>query len=166
MRKSLFLYLFVFAVVINLFTYMWFTGQQKHDTQRIENIQKQLGVARDSLHNTAGSGNYFSLETNDEALEYFADKGFMDSAALITKIKDGVLDQNQNPNGNPLTDNEPIDGQKFLINKVQVLNHKWIIADYSNGTIWGDVLLKYFVEDDGKVTYEIINSTIYPGTIK
>jgi len=166
MRKSLFLYLFVFAVVINLFTYMWFSGQQKHDNERIVKIQQQLKASRDSLQSGGKDADYFTLATNDEALDYFADKGYTNTDSLAQKITDGVLELNENPAGNPLTDNEPIDEKKFLINKVQLLNHRWIIADYSNGTIWGDALIQYFIEDDGTITYKTLQSTIYPGTIR
>lgn len=52
--------------------------------------------------------------------------------------------------------------QKFIINKVKLLNHRWIVADYSNGKLWGEVLLKYFIEDDQTVSFEVMNSYLYP----
>ncbi|MEO0044902.1 MAG: hypothetical protein RL705_93, partial [Bacteroidota bacterium] len=52
--------------------------------------------------------------------------------------------------------------QKFIINKVKLLNHRWIIANYSNGKLWGEVMLKYFINDDQTVSFEIMNSYLYP----
>jgi hypothetical protein len=52
--------------------------------------------------------------------------------------------------------------QKFIVNKIKVLNHRWLIADYSNGVLWGEVLLKYFVNDDETISFEIMDSYIYP----
>jgi hypothetical protein len=49
---------------------------------------------------------------------------------------------------------------KFII-KVKVLNHRWIIADFSDGEYWGEVLLKYFVNDDQTITFEINQSLLY-----
>jgi len=52
--------------------------------------------------------------------------------------------------------------QKYIINKVKLLNHRWIIANYSNGKLWGEVVLKYFINDDQTVSFEIMNSYLYP----
>ena len=45
--------------------------------------------------------------------------------------------------------------------KVKVLNHRWIIADFSDGEIWGEVLLKYFVNDDNSISFEVNQSLLY-----
>jgi hypothetical protein len=52
--------------------------------------------------------------------------------------------------------------EKFIINKIEVLNHRWIIADFSNGDLWGEVLLQYFIEEDESLNFKIIQSTLYP----
>jgi hypothetical protein len=146
---------------------MFYNGQQKHDQQRIETLQGQLKAARDSVHLQGnGAGDGFALKDNDNAIDYFVDQGITDIDGLILKIKDGIADKNTNPQGNPLTGYEPVNGQKFLINKVHILNNRWIIADFSNGTAWGDVLIRYFVEKNGTVTYEAIQSVLYSSTVK
>jgi hypothetical protein len=50
---------------------------------------------------------------------------------------------------------------KFIINKVKILNHRWIIADFSDGNIWGEVLLKYFINDDESVSFEVNQSLLH-----
>ncbi|MDQ5928488.1 MAG: hypothetical protein QG594_262, partial [Bacteroidota bacterium] len=45
--------------------------------------------------------------------------------------------------------------------KVKILNHRWIIADYSNGELWGEVLLKYFVDDNENITFEVNQTWLY-----
>ncbi|MES2487165.1 MAG: hypothetical protein V4581_14610 [Bacteroidota bacterium] len=45
-----------------------------------------------------------------------------------------------------------------------MLNHRWVIVNFSNGTRWGEALLKYFVEDDGSVTVERVETTLFPFT--
>jgi hypothetical protein len=55
--------------------------------------------------------------------------------------------------------------QKFIISSVKLLNHRWIIANYSNGGLWGEVLLKYFVENNGSISFEIMNSYLYPANL-
>jgi hypothetical protein len=45
---------------------------------------------------------------------------------------------------------------------MKVLNHRWIIANYSDGMYWGDVVIKYFVDEKGKATFQTMDSYIYP----
>jgi hypothetical protein len=52
-----------------------------------------------------------------------------------------LLDFNSNPKGNPYVGQDKIGENKFIINKVKILNHRWIIADFSDGNIWGEVFL-------------------------
>jgi hypothetical protein len=61
------------------------------------------------------------------------------------KVTQALLAFNDAPEGNKYTDQAKIGNQKFIINKVKLLNHRWIIANYSNGQLWGEVLLKYFL---------------------
>lgn len=165
MKKNLYLYLFIFALLINVFTYVYFTNKEKFETGRIEKLQEKTKASADSLNvmrQQLTDAEYFALETNDNAMEYFAGQ---DIAALSTKITEGIMEYNHNKNGNPLVDYDPIDGQPFLINKVKILNHRWVIADFSNGKAWGEVLIKYFVDDAGKVSYETLESLIYSDTL-
>jgi hypothetical protein len=108
--------------------------------------------------------NYFSLERNDNAQNYFEatqqDK-FIAYEKLIPYVTEKLLDYNQDPKGNPYTGQDQFGAQKFIINKVKVINHRWIIADYSDGQYWGEVLLKYFVNEDESISFEIIQSVLY-----
>ena len=81
---------------------------------------------------------------------------------LIPKIEANLMELNDNPEGNPMVDFGKIDDKKFIINKIEVLNHRWIIADFSNGDLWGEVLLQYFIEEDESLNFKIIQSTLYP----
>src|SRR5690606_5224339 len=103
--------------------------------------------------------NYFTLRNNDNAQNYLEDYSI---EKLIPKIEANLMDLNDNPEGNPLVDFGKIDDKKFIINKIEVLNHRWIIADFSNGELWGEVLLQYFVEEDESLDFKIIQSTLYP----
>ena len=73
-----------------------------------------------------------------------------------------MLAYNDAPEGNKYVDQPKMGEQKFIINKIKVLNHRWIVADYSNGTLWGDVLIKYFVKDDNSITFETVDNFLYP----
>ncbi len=145
---------------MNVFTFMYFNKKD-------QDLQKQFdkrGIKMDSLQIRSGDADYFSLENNDRAQEYFNNeksKNPVDYLKLIPYLNDQLLEHNSDPNGNKLTGQESIEGKKFIINKSKVLNHRWIIADFTNGDFWGEVLLKYFVNDDQTVDFEVVQSLIY-----
>lgn len=157
MRKSLFLYLFIIAVLFNVFTYAYFSKQLE-----FEKSNAKTEVVKDSVAAPTQEPNYFSLANNQNAQNYFANaEKALDHTKVIADVSDALIAANDNPAGNPYTGQEIMDGHKFIINKMEVLNHRWIIADYSNGDLWGDVLLKYFINDDGSVTFEVVQSVLY-----
>ena len=88
-----------------------------------------------------------------------------DISSFNEKVKQALLNYNDSPEGNKYTDQVKMGEQKFIINSVKLLNHRWIIANYSNGQLWGEVLLKYFVEENGSISFEIINTYLYPAAL-
>ncbi len=162
MKKSLFLYLFIIAVLMNLFTYKYFTG--KENSMKSNAGKESNTVANDSakvadLENQLYEANYFSLEQNDRAINYLNQN---DINAFSEKVKQALLAYNDDKEGNKYTDQVKMGEQKFIINKLKILNHRWIIANYSNGELWGEVLLKYFVDENEKITFEVMSSYLYP----
>ena len=111
------------------------------------------------MQNLASDANHFSLEGNDNAINYFEDK---DISAVSKVVTNGLLAFNDDVDGNKFTGQVKMGEQKFIINKIKILNHRWIIADYSNGQLWGEVLLKYFVNDDKSISFETVQSFLYP----
>ena len=77
-------------------------------------------------------------------------------------VKNELMNYNDSPDGNKYIDQAKMGEQKFIINKIKILNHRWIIADYNNGQLWGEVLLKYFVNDDKTISFETVQSFLYP----
>jgi hypothetical protein len=164
MKKSILLYLLITAVLLNIFTYMFYSGQVKHEQERFIKYDKKMTDSLTSISNKLGDADYFSLDKNQNAQNYFDNDDpnkYIDYQKLIPLVTNKLLDFNDNPNGNIYTGQEKIGSSKFIINKVKVLNHRWIIADFSDGQNWGEVLLKYFVEDDKSISFEVIQSLIY-----
>lgn len=164
MKKSLFLYLFILSVLMNIFTYMYYSKKNKFEETRFQITNAKLKDSLSSMAAKYDDANYFSLENNQNAQNYFdaADaKKFIPYEKLIPYVKEKLMDLNENPKGNPYTGQDQIGPQKFIINRAKVLNHRWIIADYSDGEYWGEVLLKYFINDDETVSFETIQSVLY-----
>lgn len=164
MKKSLFLYLTILAVLSTVFTYMFLSKQVTFEQNRYDKTTKKLRDSLSLVSNQLVDANYFSLEKNENAQNYF-DPGNGDKMIqfekLIPVVTEKLLDFNANPKGNPYTGQDQIGTNKFIINKVKILNHRWIIADYSDGEIWGEVLLKYFVNPDESISFEVNQSLLY-----
>jgi hypothetical protein len=159
MKRQLYLYLFILSALITAFTYMYFTKalafERNNNKSEIKSVTDSLALISDKLNDA----DYFSLDKNERAQEYFENQSIQ---KLIPRIKEALLDYNDDSKGNIYTGQEKLGAQKFIINKIKILNHRWIIADYSDGTYWGDVVIKYFVESDGKITFQVMDSFIYP----
>lgn len=164
MKKSLMLYLFILALLMNVFTYMFLSKEVEFEQGRYEKTTKKLRDSIALVKTELVDANYFSLEKNENAQNYFesdnSDK-IIAYEKLIPVVTEKLLDYNSNENGNPYTGQDKMGANKFIINKVKILNHRWIIADYSNGELWGEVLLKYFVNTDETISFEVNQTLLY-----
>jgi len=164
MKKSFLLLLFVLAFLFTVFTYMFLSKQVKYEQDRYKKTTTKLRDSISLVKTKLADANYFSLENNENAQNYF-DGGSTEKTIqyekLIPVVTEKLLDLNANAKGNPYTGQDQIGANKFIINKVKILNHRWIIADFSDGEYWGEVLLKYFVNDDESISFEVNQSLLY-----
>lgn len=158
------LYLVIIALVFNVFTYMYFTKQLEFEKNRISKLQNKLAKNKQDFEFQLTNSSYFSLEFNEKAQDYFNP----DSATktiqiekLIPVVTEKLLDFNANPKGNPYVGQDQIGANKFIINKIKILNHRWIIADFSDGEYWGECLIKYYLNEDETVDFENFESFLY-----
>ena len=159
MKKSLFLYLFIIAVLMTLFTYMFYSKQVKFEQQRFETFKTKMNDSINSLQVRLQDSDYFSLESNTNAQDYMYPNDYIKISKIVSET---LMDFNDNPDGNPYTGQDKLGDQKFIINKLKIVNHRWIVADFSDGNLWGDVLIQYFIEEDGSITFQVIQSFLYP----
>jgi uncharacterized protein YgiM (DUF1202 family) len=164
MKKSLLLYGFILALLFNVYTYMFLSKEVNYEQEKYKKTTARLKDSLNSVTNKLVEANYFSLERNENAQNYFDSSGDQKTIKyekLIPYVTDQLMDLNANPKGNPYTGQEQLGANKFIINKVRILNHRWIIADFSDGEYWGEVLLKYFVNQDESISFEVNQSVIY-----
>ena len=164
MKRSLFLYLTILAVLSSIFTYMFLSKEVAFEQNRYKKTTTKLKDSLASVTNKLADANYFSLEKNENAQNYFdsaSSEKTIQHEKLIPYVTEKLLDFNSNPKGNPYTGQDQIGANKFIINKAKILNHRWIIADFSDGEIWGEVLLKYFVNADDSISFEVNQSLLY-----
>ena len=164
MKKSLFLYLFILAALMNVFTYMYFSKRIVAEEKSYKNSNTKYKDSLALVSTQLADADYFSMEKNEKAQDYFDNeklKKTIPYEKLIPYVTEKLMEYNDDPKGNIYTGQDKIGEQKFIINKAKVLNHRWIIADYNDGTYWGEVLLKYFINDDESVSFETIQSIFY-----
>jgi len=164
MKHSLLLYLFILSLLFTIFTYAYYSNQVQFQNTQIEKLTKKLKKKELEFNSKLKDANYFSLENNEKAQNYFTSNPDQksDITSLIPSLKEALLKFNENPNGNPYTGQKKLGLNKFTINKIKVINHRWIIADFSDGKNNGEVLLKYFVKEDKSISFEINQSLMFP----
>ncbi|GIJ93466.1 hydrolase [Capnocytophaga stomatis] len=167
MNKNIFIVLFVISAILNIFL---FTTKEKNAIElpkKIENYSEKSFSANekeiliDSIRKLAierSELKYFNLEDNNYALDYFAKMGIKSPTELITSA---ILKTNAGKKQHTLVRFESKNGS-FQINKIKILNNKWIICDFSDGENWGELLLKYHINDDKKIEFIVIDDLIYP----
>ena len=127
---------------------------------KIERLGNEIEKLKDSVQKSnlkVMDMQYFSLENNDDALAYY---DYLDLENPSGYVADKLLETNEQKGDNPLI---PYEGMQndFKINKIKVLNHKWILTDFSDGKYWGELLIKYELKDDLGVDFTLIDHLLY-----
>ncbi|HBK83045.1 MAG TPA: hypothetical protein DDZ41_05525 [Flavobacterium sp.] len=160
--KNVLLYFFIFSVLINIFQYV--DSNKRFDAKEKEVVRLKKAIKnRDSIsrHNEMLE---FDLGTNENAQEYFYNKN-MDFEKVIEKVTNDITALNANKSGNPLIPYDKVDGKPFLVSRIKIMNHRWLIAEYSNGKIWGEIVLKYFVSEDKTTEFELMDTVLFDSTL-
>lgn len=135
----------------------------ENNDERIENLEDTVAEMQDSIQKLnikVLDIRHFNLDNNDYALEYYAHLN-LDSPERY--IADKLLETNEKKGDNPLIPYEGMEGD-FKVNKINVLNHRWILAEFTDGKHWGEMLLQYELKDDMGVDFTLINHLLYNST--
>ncbi|MBE7638925.1 MULTISPECIES: hypothetical protein [Salegentibacter] len=163
MRKNLVLYLFIFSLLFTIFIYV---NDKKILDSRDETIKElkseveRLEFENDSLAEENEGTAYFSLLDNEDAMSYFENRG-IEAATIAETIENELISQNKVDNDNAFVPFAGMEGS-MRINKIKILNHKWIIADFTDGKYWGEVFFTYEVDEKGKLNLTAEKSFLYP----
>lgn len=159
MKTKIFIYLFIFTALILVFQLVNSSKVVKYQAEIIAEKVARIDTLKVSLENISSKYDddvYFSLDQNDEAKAFNPDN---DPAEIIQWVKDKIYESNTAKGDNPLVLYSG-DGRKFLINKIKVLNHKWVIADFSDGTDWGEILIEYSIIGE-EVKLNVLDQLLY-----
>ena len=162
MRRSLFLYLFVFTALIAVFLYVNSRRMLEAKNAELEELKAEMAGPENSdrASETATSSELFLLESNDQAMSYFEEQG-IEAAAIARRIEDEIISRNKVSEDNTLVPYEGMDGN-MRINSIRILNHKWVLANFTDGTHWGELFITYYLDENNKLVLETENSLLYP----
>lgn len=160
MKKNIFIYLFSFVGLILIFQIVNSNKIMLDQQRRLENKQERINDLKASLKEEKRSffeSTYFSLETNSNSIkELDLSKLNIDSKT----IKEALLETNKSGTNQNLIPYSK-KGVKFLINKTHVINQKWLIADFSDGTNWGELFIEYSVNDKNEISFKLLDDFMY-----
>ena len=98
----------------------------------------------------------FSLETNELSQQYFEDLKIVNPSQIVIN----ALMETNIKERNPYIKSES--NGRFLINKIRILNEKWVICEFTDGELWGDLLLEYHIDGNQNVIFKALDEVIHP----
>ena len=144
MKSKLLIYLFVFSVLILIFQIVnsnrVMEDQQKRLIEKEEKIQN-LQSRYKSLQSEYAQQVYFKLRETPSVKERFKTSN-IDSLQQALESKIFSLNKAPKELNDILLEN---DGKHF-IEKIKLLNDRWLIALYSNGTRKKEIILAYSLD--------------------
>jgi len=164
MKSKIYLYLFVFTLLLVLFMYVNSKSILEKYEKDITTAKERVEIYKDSLTALQDENfdlMYFNLEHNEDAITYFEKEG-IDVTTLIPFLKDELYKLNEVKGEHPLVPYVSMTEGKIMINNIKFLNHKWIIADFSDGKYWGELFLTYEISKDKQLTYRLVEHFLYP----
>ncbi len=163
MQRKIFMYLFLFCLLFIIYQYMNEKKIFENQDKKIEFLENKVASQSDSittLNTSVADLNYFTLQGNENAMTYLESFGYRakDVEELVTSQ---LMDQNLVNGDNPLVPFAGLEGA-MKINKLKFLNNKWILADFTDGKYWGEMLVEYRIDDKKQLTLNTIASLLYP----
>lgn len=165
MKNRIFMYLFIFTLLLVLFQFVNsksiiedYDKNLKEADARVEKYVDSIEIMEDKMLDLA----HFNLINNEDGITYWENRG-VDAIKLAPVVKDALYSMNTyQGEEHPLIPYVGNSDKKMIFNTVKILNHKWIIADFTDGTIWGESLISYDLDEEKNIKFEIIKSFIYP----
>jgi len=159
------MYLFIFSLLLIVFQYMNSKNILDSYEAKINKQQTKIETLSDSVQSLSNK-NYdlslFKMTNNGDAQNYFYESGL-----ALDKIEDLVTDALYSTNTyegdeHPYIPYLSTTDNKIIINQIRVVNHKWVLANFTDGKFWGELFLTYQI-DDKIVSFELKDYILYTG---
>ncbi len=165
MKNRIFMYLFIFTLLLVVFQFMNSKKIIEDYDKNLLRAEADVEVYKDSISSLATQLDDFStfnLSKSQDALNYF-DRDGVDGIRLEPVVKDALYSMNEyDGTDHPLIPYAGTGGKKLVFNTIRLLNHKWIIADFSDGTVWGEMLISYSLDKNDDLRFKALDQLLYP----
>ena len=164
MKGKIFMYLFLFAALFIIFQYANVKKTyeaQENDIKTLKAEVEEAEATTDSLLqlNSASIVEEFTLDGDEKARMYIEDLGY-NINDFKTSLETKIFSENKADADNALVPYSGMDG--FMrINGMKIINHKWVLIEFTDGKYWGEALLNYYIEEDGSITFESNDGFLY-----
>lgn len=165
MKSRVFMYLFIFSALAFIFQYVNSKNILDKYEKDIKKFKATIETQEKTITNLEDQNfelNYFNIDRNDNALDYFVAQGY-DTDKLINAITEGLYEMNNYEGDNhPIVPFVSMTGSKLIINKIRIVNHKWILANFTDGVYWGEIFIKYDIDENNDLKYNLVEYFLYP----
>ena len=165
MKSRIFMYLFIFALLLIIFQFVNSKKILEGYEQKITKLEQKEDVYKDSIANlkeVAFEMSMFSIDGNEDALSYFESLGYK-TDQLIPVIEDQLMElNNYEGDDHPIVPYVSMTENKMVINQIRLLNHKWIVANFTDGKHWGEIFLTYEINEANDLKYKLVEYFMYP----
>lgn len=159
------MYLFIFTLLVVLFQYVNTKNYVNANDGQLKSLKEKNIRMKDSLallNNQLNDFIMFDFRYNQEAKDYFYNRG-IDTDKLSILIENELYDLTDAPGEeHPLIPYAASEGKKMQFNSIKILNHKWIIADFSDSVFWGELLIKYEITPENQLNFKVLDHLLYP----
>ncbi|MEM1002447.1 MAG: hydrolase [Bacteroidota bacterium] len=165
MKRHLFLYLFVFALLTIIYLFVDFRKKYESYYETVQNFENKLEKL-DSINLALNDENfdlsYFKFDANEEAMYYFERQGYQ-----VDELQAAIFDALYATNvyegeDHPLIPYVSMTDRPILIDKARILNHRWIIANYTDGQHSGEIFLNYNVVTKDSINFKLTDYLMFP----
>lgn len=165
MKQRLFMYLFIFTLLLVVFQFVNSKNIiESYDEKLTRYMDKnvQLKDSIRSLQDQKSTDVYaFRFDTNDDAMTYWEREGYR-IKEFSPFIKDQLMNLNiYDTEDHPLVPYASMTENKMLIDQIRMINHKWIVASFTDGSYWGEMLITYEIDDAENLNFKVIESILY-----
>ncbi|MDT8346465.1 MAG: hypothetical protein RQ756_01585 [Flavobacteriaceae bacterium] len=171
MLKNIYLYLFIFSILIAVFVLVNGNRSIAILESKLNKSEARAELLRDSVERLQDSlavmaienQQKFSLKYNEDARYYFEMQN-IEPDEVEASLVDALIATNRlvyEGGEHPLI---PFKGnlKPFVFNSFHVLNNRWVIADFTDTKTWGEVFIKYYLDDEGRPVFEQLDAVIFP----
>ncbi|RZN81391.1 MAG: hydrolase [Winogradskyella sp.] len=159
------MYLFIFALLAVVFLYSdskniidKYEKDIKTFKSKISDFEDERNLLNDKVFDLSN----FSINGNEEAITYFENQG-INIDELLPKLKDGLLEMNAHKGvDHPIIPYASMTESKIIIDQIRILNHKWILTNFTDGKHWGELFINYEVNEQGELSYKLTDYFLYP----